>query len=131
MISLPRNPKFPYRAWCPYHRGNARVHQQLRRSIEKDTLSLPAGGVNPYTFVMNLLRLLLILLAIWIVSVLWRSARRKATASPAKPSLEHNVVACAYCDLHVPESEAYRADDRYYCSREHLMAARDTRRGDG
>lgn len=73
---------------------------------------------------MNLLRLLLILLAIWIVVVLWRSRRRKIEQGAAKPSLAHDVVACAFCDLHVPESEALRDRGRWYCSREHLLASR-------
>jgi uncharacterized protein len=40
----------------------------------------------------------------------------------AQPSAEQNFVPCAHCGVHLPESEAIRAGERFYCSRRHLEA---------
>jgi uncharacterized protein len=33
------------------------------------------------------------------------------------------MLRCEYCGLHVPESEAVRADGHMYCCKEHQIAA--------
>lgn len=44
-------------------------------------------------------------------------ARRGASAPP--PASPEKMVDCAYCGLHVPESESIAAAGRRYCSDEH------------
>lgn len=75
---------------------------------------------------MNLIRLLLIAVLVWLAySVLRRwlkstSARRNQP--PASSGGQERMVKCVYCGLHVPESEAVREGALTYCSKEHRNA---------
>jgi uncharacterized protein len=64
------------------------------------------------------LLLILVLLAIlWIFGWLrWPRAQRKPP-----PAAHHAeiMVACACCQTHIPQSEAVRAADKYYCCDAH------------
>jgi len=71
---------------------------------------------------MNLLRLIFITLAVWVLIALIRSYMRRA-AAPKQPQRIGTIVRCAKCGLHVPQGEALLQDERYYCSAAH----RDTR----
>ncbi|WP_126453556.1 PP0621 family protein [Sulfuriflexus mobilis] len=76
---------------------------------------------------MNLLRLLLIALAVWIILVLIRNHRRAGLKKPPqRPSID-TIVPCAVCDTHIPESEALHEGEHYYCCAEHRDQARETR----
>ena len=79
---------------------------------------------------MNAIRLILILLAGWII---WRlvSARleqgrrnrelkQREKASRNLPA--ETMVQCAHCGLHIPEKQAVRASGHTYCSPEHRDA---------
>lgn len=69
---------------------------------------------------MNLLRLIIIALAVWIVIVLIRNARNRKQVSDRRPADKvENMVSCAQCGVHLPENEAIRDGDRYFCSKEH------------
>ena len=71
----------------------------------------------------NLVILLVILGVIWY----WRSqkAKRPPTAPPDAPRKADSVAmgACAYCKLHVPDSELVQGQRGAYCSAEHLRLA--------
>lgn len=69
---------------------------------------------------MNLLRLLLVALAVWIVIILLRNRRHQAAMKkpPDKQKID-NIVPCASCGMHIPESQALQKDGKYYCSAEH------------
>ena len=65
-----------------------------------------------------------------VVFWFWRSAREAgrvepprgpAAPKPEPPKLE--MVRCATCGVHLPESDAVRANAAYYCSVEHLNQA--------
>lgn len=68
----------------------------------------------------TLLRIALIVLAVWLV---WRFV--KQVINPSLPSekkrraLSADVVPCAYCGTYVPEADAVHVRGRTYCSREH------------
>ena len=72
-----------------------------------------------------LLVLAVLLIAFW----LWRSGREAGRAqAPVKPKKAAQpprleMVRCATCGLHLPETEAVRANACYYCSVEHLNQA--------
>lgn len=70
---------------------------------------------------MNLLRLIFIALAVWVLIALIRSYMRRA-AAPKKPQRIGTIVRCTKCGLHVPQSEALVKDERYYCSASHRDA---------
>ncbi|HEB58841.1 MAG TPA: hypothetical protein ENJ01_06460 [Gammaproteobacteria bacterium] len=72
---------------------------------------------------MRIIQLLAIAMLIWIVYRMWRiSLHKKAMQRAGKNApgdkVEH-MVRCAKCGLHVPEHEALRVDDRFYCCAEH------------
>lgn len=68
------------------------------------------------------LRYLLLILAIagavWII----RHLRRARPPESTPPVTGERMVRCAHCGVHLPESEALRRNDQYFCSRRHLEA---------
>lgn len=70
---------------------------------------------------MNLLRLLLIALAVWIIVVLLRNRRgRQATLKKRRDNQAiDSIVPCDLCGMHVPEGEAIHDAGKVYCSPEH------------
>lgn len=70
--------------------------------------------------------LLLILLAI-VISLLWRHAKQRAADSAKRATRvapPERIVACAYCGVHVPESEAVADDGQMFCGDSHRQAYR-------
>ena len=70
---------------------------------------------------MNLIRVLIIALLVWLV---YRMIRAKLN----KPSLQHkspratlstDMVRCHHCGIHIPANEALQQGEHYYCSAEH------------
>lgn len=70
---------------------------------------------------MNLLRLIFIALAVWVIVALVRNYLRRP-APPRQPPRIGTIVRCAKCGLHVPAGEALVKDERYYCSATHRDA---------
>ena len=68
----------------------------------------------------QLIRIIIILLALWLVVHFVRRAlarhRRSSGPSTNDPA---RMVACAVCGTHIPESEAIRADGKVYCCEQH------------
>jgi len=69
---------------------------------------------------MNLIRLIIIALAIWIAFRIWQNYRAAAKKMPPAPRAISDMVACAVCKTHIPENEALRKNDKFYCSQHHL-----------
>lgn len=72
---------------------------------------------------MNLFRLIILALAIWIAFRIWQNYRSKAKNRPTKPTTQHaisDMVSCDVCNMHIPEHEALQKDNKYYCSQQHL-----------
>ena len=78
---------------------------------------------------MNLLRLLLIALAVWIIIALIRNhrSRRSALKKRRENQAIDSIVPCEVCGTHVPETEAIVEAGKFYCSREHRDQARNSR----
>jgi len=73
----------------------------------------------------QLLRLLIILFGLWLVIQIIKRAfttppDENHTAKPAIP----RMVACAYCAIHVPESQVIRDGNKAYCCEEHRKLAK-------
>jgi uncharacterized protein len=78
---------------------------------------------------MNLLRLLLIALAVWIIVVLIRNRRsRQSTLKNQQDDHQavDRIVPCSVCGTHVPEGEAIHEAGKVYCSPEHRDQAKNT-----
>ena len=71
---------------------------------------------------MNLIRLLILALAIWIAFRIWQNYRAAAKKMPPKVKAIPDMVACAVCNMHIPDNEALRNGDKFYCSQQHLDA---------
>ncbi|GAB4289771.1 MAG: PP0621 family protein [Thiohalomonadaceae bacterium] len=73
---------------------------------------------------MNLIRLLVIAAVVWLAYVLFK--RWLAEKQPPRPEGEQRrqerMVKCAYCGVHVPESQALHRGNQSYCSPEHRDA---------
>lgn len=65
------------------------------------------------------MRLLLIALFIWLAVVLVRRYLNRASRVRQQPSRIGTMVRCDVCGLHVPEIEALKKHDKYYCSVQH------------
>ena len=75
----------------------------------------------------QLLRIIIILIGLWLVlTIIKRALVSRQKPSTDKPAVAHMVV-CAYCGVHVPESEAFRDGSKLYCSEEHRKAAKKDR----
>jgi uncharacterized protein len=68
-----------------------------------------------------MIRLLLLILAIWIAFMLIRDAlRRRRTRIAPRPATPVTAVQCARCGVHLPAERALQhVDGRHYCSPEH------------
>jgi uncharacterized protein len=79
------------------------------------------------------LRLVLLILAIWVVySVIRRNLRRNRNATHAPPEKRPvvDMVRCQHCGTHLPAPESIQRDGKHYCSRAHLEADRRLRHDD-
>lgn len=69
------------------------------------------------------MRILLILIALAIIVMLvkrmWLPPR---TGKQPDKRLPGEMVKCGHCGVYLPEQEAVRDGDRYFCSKEHLDA---------
>jgi len=72
---------------------------------------------------MNLLRLIILALAIWIAYRIWqnyRSSKNKMPQSTKNRPAIPDMVACSACQTHIPENEALQKNGKFYCSQQHL-----------
>jgi uncharacterized protein len=78
---------------------------------------------------MNVARLAIIAVAVWLAIYLLRRALHyltpSKTASTPTESAK-NMVRCAQCGLHLPESEAIAHHGHYFCCQEHRRQHSDS-----
>jgi uncharacterized protein len=63
---------------------------------------------------------LLIWLIIHFVRHYLRQQQNKTDAASKVEERSEAMVKCEVCAIHLPRSEAYQHDNRYYCSQAHL-----------
>jgi len=70
---------------------------------------------------MNLARLIIIAAVIWLALHLMRRLFKRPAVSDDKPKAgkSKNMVRCAQCGLHLPETEATAEQGRFFCCEEH------------
>jgi uncharacterized protein len=76
---------------------------------------------------MPIFRFLLLALAIAMIVLLVRRlfAGRGGQSKPTGELPREDMVRCGQCGLHIPESEALRFKDQYFCSDRHLQEYRN------
>ncbi|GDX61344.1 MAG: preprotein translocase subunit YajC [Nitrosospira sp.] len=57
-------------------------------------------------------------LVAWIIRRYIRGAKDPDKEPPSVT--EEDMVQCAHCGVHLPKSESFIANDKFYCSEEHL-----------
>jgi uncharacterized protein len=67
-----------------------------------------------------IVRYLLLAAFIYFVYTWLRRAGTRGRAAGAAP--QENMVACAHCGVHLPQSDSVSADGRSYCGDEHRVA---------
>ncbi|MBI5782369.1 MAG: hypothetical protein HZA69_01350 [Gammaproteobacteria bacterium] len=72
----------------------------------------------------QLLRITIILIGLWLVLTIVKRALASRRTPPTDKPVVARMVACAHCGVHIPESEAVRDGDKYYCCEEHQKRAR-------
>ena len=77
---------------------------------------------------MSLIRILILALAIWLIYRMFRNYQlRRQQEKNKQPPRVANMVACANCGLHLPDSEAIKiSNDEYYCCQKHREAGKKT-----
>lgn len=73
----------------------------------------------------QLIRILILLAALWLVLHFVRRALRRLQHPDSKesPPVPARMVACALCGTHIPESESIRTSSGVYCNEEHRRSA--------
>jgi len=67
-----------------------------------------------------MLKLLLLVLAVWlVVSILKRYPQQHHASPPTEKT--GDMVQCTICEVHLPESEAISAQGRHYCCEAHFL----------
>ena len=71
---------------------------------------------------MNLIRLLIIAAIVWLTLRIFRNWQNKniiAKKKSIKDSQIKNMVQCSKCGVHLPEQEALKYNNQFYCCQEH------------
>lgn len=73
---------------------------------------------------MNLIRLLIIAAIVWLTFRIyrnWQDKNKIAKKNATKDSQIKNMVQCSKCGVHLPEQEALKSNNLYYCCEEHKI----------
>ncbi|MDM8565203.1 PP0621 family protein [Candidatus Halobeggiatoa sp. HSG11] len=69
---------------------------------------------------MNIIRLFLFLLLIWIVWGFFKRKNKKALKIQEKPNVKQGtMISCKHCGLHIPIEESIQVGDANFCCKEH------------
>jgi len=74
---------------------------------------------------MNLFRLLAFALLIWIAWFMLRNylaKQKKAGEGSTAKRIPGKIVKCHECEVHLPEADAVREGDEWFCSQAHRRA---------
>jgi uncharacterized protein len=66
------------------------------------------------------------LLLIFVIVAAWwlaKGFRRSGKAGDAPAAAPEQMVSCGHCGVYLPQSEAVREGDRYFCCNEHRRLA--------
>ncbi len=70
-----------------------------------------------------MLRFVVLVAAVWVAFLIIRQLLRSSSTRPTVPrSADKRMVRCARCGLHIPEDEALRHQQHYFCSEKHRLA---------
>ncbi len=64
-------------------------------------------------------KILLLVLAIWLVLVLLKQYRRGVDSPRESAPPNQDMVRCPVCEVHLPKAESLEKNGRHYCCPEH------------
>lgn len=77
---------------------------------------------------MRLIILIAVALLVFIlVKEFLKGARKRPPVVPPPRRRHETMVRCEVCSLHIPETEAFRSNEKYFCSNKHLEEYARTR----
>ena len=68
-----------------------------------------------------MLKLFLLVLAAWLIVTILKRYRDHHTDASPPVEKSGNMVRCAVCGVHTPESEAVMSGGQYYCCEAHFL----------
>ena len=68
---------------------------------------------------MPIIRLIIIAALIGLALTIFRRFKTKKQEKPAHKIENQNMVKCHHCGLHLPEPDAIKHGEHFYCSKEH------------
>jgi uncharacterized protein len=77
-----------------------------------------SGNGRPIQVTKLLLLIAVLAVVIWFIAG-QRKTRAENTHQQTPTKATENIVVCAHCHLHVPESESAMSEGRHYCCDEH------------
>lgn len=75
---------------------------------------------------MGLIRFLILALVFWLLFRLFRRYWDKLPRNNRPRANIDNIVRCEHCGVHVPQKEALEHNGKYYCSKAHQLAGKDS-----
>jgi uncharacterized protein len=67
-----------------------------------------------------IVRFLLLAAIVYFIFMWLRRSAARGGAAPAAP--QENMVTCAQCGVHLPQSDSVAEGGRFYCNEEHRVA---------
>jgi uncharacterized protein len=67
-----------------------------------------------------IIRFLLLAAVVYFIFMWLRRAAARGSAAPA--AAQENMVTCAQCGVHLPQSDSVAEGARFYCTEEHRIA---------
>jgi uncharacterized protein len=64
-------------------------------------------------------KILLLAVAIWLLIIVLKRYIHNMQPPARPPSSAETMVQCAYCGLHLPESDSLRVNHQHYCCEAH------------
>lgn len=71
---------------------------------------------------MGLFRLLTYIVIIWLIWSIIKRTFSTEKPQPRQRQISRKMVRCSYCQVHLPEQDAIRQDDDWFCSQAHRQA---------
>lgn len=66
-------------------------------------------------------KILIFLGLVWVGFRIYTTVKSHRDSSTSRQALEKDMVSCDKCGIYLPKSDAIIADDKYFCSKKHVI----------
>lgn len=74
---------------------------------------------------MNLIRIIAIGLIIYLLLQIFKRWSATKKSQTMQQNSQTQMVRCEVCQLHIPQNEALKKNEKYFCSQEHYDSVQD------